>query len=295
MSIEHFFKERDKGFPLPVYLLKAKDEFFFMDALGVVRESIPESERDFSLDVYDLEDSDQTVSLQEIMDTLNTVSFFASRKFVIIRNIQKGRKKEMELIGGYCENPSPQSILILFHQGDIKKDRRGLLKGVSIIDLDLKTHELPKWIAKQASVKGISLTGESVSFLADIYGDDMSSLAQEIEKLSLSGEKKITIDAVNEIITGTKTYSSFAMTEALVRGDAERVLTIYQALRDTTDKLMLLGAINWQLSRKKNIGEKSLLRCYELISEAEVRMKSTNPDLPFELLLFSLVQTLKRN
>ncbi len=295
MSIEHFIKERDKGFPSSVYLLKAKNDFFFREALKVIKEAIPDGERDFNLDSYDLEDSEQQVSVPEMIDNLNTLSFFSHHKFVVIRNLQKMKKGDFEKVSRYIKEPSPDSKLILFHSGDIKRERKAIFKDSKVIDLDLKVREIPKWIEKQAFIAGIKLSNDAIGFLCDIFGENISLLKNEIEKLSLSGKKHINMNDIQEIIYGTKSFSSFQMTEAIVKGDKEEAIKIHQAIKGNVDKFMLLGAMNWQISRGKNIEEKKLLKCYELLSDTEVRLKSTNPDFPLEWLILKLSQVLKQN
>lgn len=54
MSFQTFFREIEKGLPLPVYLLYTSDKFLHREAMDAIKKLVPEGERDFNLHLFDL-------------------------------------------------------------------------------------------------------------------------------------------------------------------------------------------------------------------------------------------------
>lgn len=79
MSFQAFLKEVEKGLPSPVYLLQASDPFLHREAVETIKSLVPETERDFNLQIFDLSPSgEEGVTLGQILDVANTVSFFGA-------------------------------------------------------------------------------------------------------------------------------------------------------------------------------------------------------------------------
>ncbi len=298
MSIEKFIKERDNSFSSLIYILTSSDDFFFREAIRIIREALNNDGKDFNLDIYDLGDNEHSTSITEIIDNLNMVSIFSQKKYVVIKNFQKIKKNHLQQFSRYLKAPSPYSTLFLLHNGDIKKERTIFFKDLKKIKLDLNTREIPIWISKQAFKKGISISNEAIGFLSDVFSENISILYNEIEKLSLSGKKSIGIKDIDEIIYGTKSLSPFQITKVLMNTDKMKDIKIYNSVKENTDAFMLLGAINWQLSqlmKKKGMDSSHALKSFEFLSNIDMMLKSTNPDFPLEFLILRLFQILKQN
>lgn len=295
MSIKTFLQEIDKGLTSPAYLLYADNEYMIEEALSSVKKTIPETEMPFNFNVFDIDSADSIPTVGEITDTLNTVSFFGSRRYVVVRNLQKISAKEFKKFQSYIANPSPNSVLLMSYTGALKKEMKESTKGLKSICLDIRENDLPVWIKEKIRQKGITIKDDAVEYLIGVVGDDIGLLSSEIEKLASFGNEKITITDIKEIVEGSRDYSVFDLTNALREKNIEKVFRIYRTLSETTEPYNLLGAINWQYSRmsmqaNNTRQRKDFSRAFKILNDADIQIKTSGGTYPMEHLLVRLLQ-----
>ncbi len=295
MSIKTFLQEIDKGLTSPAYLLYADNEYMIEEALSSVKKTIPETEMPFNFNVFDMDSADSIPTVGEITDTLNTVSFFGSRRYVVVRNLQKISAKEFKKFQFYIANPSLNSVFLMSYTGTLKKEMKESTKGLKTICLDMRENDLPVWIKEKIRQKGITIKDDAVGYLIGVVGDDIGLLSSEIEKLASFGNETITISGIKEIVEGSRDYSVFDLTNALREKNIEKVFRIYRTLSETTEPYNLLGAINWQygkMSMQANDTRqrKDFSRAFEILNDADIQIKTSGGTYPMEHLLVRLLQ-----
>ncbi len=297
MSYRNFLSEIEKGLPAPAYLLYTADPFFSREAVEAIKKLVPETERDFNLHIFDLfANVDESASIQKIVETANTVSFFGGRRFtVLIVNLQKLVKKDVERLEFYTANPSPQSVFVILHIGSWKGAKREKFQGVKLLSLDMRDSEIPFWIKQRAGYHGLVISDEAVEYLLGVVGPDLGLLSAEIEKISFMGKKKIAVDDIADIITGERLYSVFDLTDALRKKDADRVFAVYKTLKETTEGFSLIGALNWQYARLLRTGispaeNEYFMKIFECLNRVDTDMKSSGRLYPVEYLLLTLLR-----
>ena len=295
MSFKNLLDEIKKGLPSGSYLLTASDRFLHVEAAALVRDLVPPEERDFNFHTFDLLSAEQEKpSFDHILDVVNTVPFFTGRKYVVVENFQKTAKKDMKKIEGYLQNPSESAVLVLLHEGSLKKDAKEGLKGVKHIVLDIREGDIPAWISEKAKLKGLTISRDAVEYLLVMIGPDLGMLSTEVEKLTLLGKDAIQKEDIREIIEGKRTYGAFDLINAIRARDTEQAFRIYSKLRETEEAYSLLGALNWQyaqmMGEKKSPGEKDYLyNVFRLLNRADMGIK-TGGFYPLELLLVELLR-----
>ena len=295
MSIKTFLQEIDKGLTSPAYLLYADNEYPIEEALSAVKRTIPEAEMAFNFNVFDMDSADSIPTAGEITDTLNTVSFFGSRRYVVVRNLQKISTKEFKKFQSYIANPSPNSVFLMSYTGTLKKEMKESTKGLKTICLDIRENDLPVWIKEKIRQKGITIKDDAVGYLIGVVGNDIGLLSSEVEKLASFGNETITISGIKEIIEGSRDYSVFDLTNALREKNIEKVFRIYRTLSETTEPYNLLGAINWHYSKMSMQANdmrqrKVFSRAFELLNNADIQIKTSGGTYPMEHLLIRLLQ-----
>ncbi|MDA8433952.1 MAG: DNA polymerase III subunit delta, partial [Nitrospiraceae bacterium] len=250
MSYRNFLEEIKKGTPAAGYLLSASDPFLHSEAVSLIRERVPEGEREFNFQSFDLAAGKASeVPLDQILDVLNTVPFFPGRKVVVIENAQKLLKKDLKKLGQYFLRPSESSLPVLLHLGTVKKEMKEALTGVKQIPLDISEKEIPAWLNARARSRGIELSADAADYLVGTIGPDLGLLSSELDKFTLLGKAKVERDDIAEIVEGRRTYNAFALVDAIRAQDTEKTLRIYRVLRETEEPYSLLGALNWQYAR----------------------------------------------
>jgi len=293
MSIKHFIVEIGKGLTSPAYFLYAEDAYLLKEAGLMAGELVPQTERDFSFNVFDLDGIDEIPPFEQILDVANTVPFMGKRRVVVLENVQELAKKEMPLLESYLENPSPYSLLILLHRGNPKTQWKALIRMVKAIPLDIRPQEIPLWIREKARKKGLDITHDAIEYLVGVLGPDVGLLSSELEKLALIGKSHIDTQDIINIVRGSGDYDVFDLVNALRNKDAGKVFRVARGLQATQESYGLLGAINWHYSRMatREHGRKAYYaRVFQLLNEADIRIKTSGGTFPLEYLLIRLLQ-----
>ena len=300
MSYRNFLDELKKGLTSVGYLLVSSDPFLHTEAVSAIKALVPEGERDFNFQTFDLMNAkDDDTPVDQIVDVLNTVPFFSGRKFVVIENFQKILKKDLKKLGQYVVKPSESAALILLYAGSVKKEVKENLAGIKQIILDISEREVPVWLKAKSGARGIELSDAAADYLIGTIGTDLGLLSSEIEKCALLGKTTVEKEDIEEIIEGKRNYNAFALVDAIRAKDTEGAFRIYRVLKETEDPYSLLGALNWQygrfLSDKNTPAEKEYYRrAFGLLNEADAEIKSSGSAYPVELLLVRLLRLSKQ-
>ncbi len=299
MSYRNFLDELKKGLPSTAYVLVASDPFLHSEAMSLIKTLVPEGERDFNFEIFDIVSATETdTPFDQIIDVLNTVPFFTGRKFVLIENSNKLLKKDLKKLAQYLLTPSESSVLVLLHSGAMKKETKDILIGVRQISLDISEREMPVWLKTKAKSRGIELSDAAVDYLLGTIGPDLGLLSSELDKCTLLGKTRIEKEDITDTTEGKRTFSAFALVDALRSKNKEEAFRIYRVLRDTEEPYSLLGALNWQYGRlfaetNTPAARNYFNRVFELLSEADVAIKSSGSAYPMELLLVRLLKLSK--
>lgn len=288
MSQKQFTAEIERGFPHGIYLLTASDAYLLYDALQQIKAW--SGTDPFALEVIDLAFADDCPTIAGMVDILCTVPFLAARKTVIIRNLQKLPKKDAKKLEDYCSEPSPSTLLIMLHEGASPKlFDASVLRSIKSIPLSISDRDIPDWVKAQARGKGITLSDRAVETLVAEVGTDLGLLHAEVEKLAMAGLAGDVSDAVlKEIVYSGAEYGAFDLINALDRRDARAVFRLYENVRKTSDPYMLLGAMNWHYSnRRERVARGTSI--FALLHEADIAIKSSHQCV-IERLLYSLTR-----
>src|SRR5271157_2792220 len=184
MSIKQFQQELSRGMPVPVYLLYSSEDFLLYEALSAIKEQCSDTVG-FNFDVYDIKSPDDAIPVEQIVDILNTMPFISARRVVVIQNIQKLAKKDIQKLDAYLLNPADTALLVMLHSGAAPKlfgtKTAGSMKTIA---LTIQERDLPVWIKERAGQKKVTLTDGAVEYLITVAGTDLGMLSAEIEKLA---------------------------------------------------------------------------------------------------------------
>ena len=296
MSFRNFTDEIKKGLSSSNYLLVSSDYFLHTEAVSLIKGLVPKGERDFNFHSFDLLSSDNDkLPFEQILDVLNTAAFFRGRKFVVIENVQKLLKKDIQRLETYLLNPSEGSVMIMLNAGALKKELKERVRGAKQIVLDIREKDIPAWLQERTRLKGFGISESTAAYLLGVVGPDLGMLSSELEKLMLAGSSKIEKKDIVEVVEGRRTYSTFALIDAIKARDTEKTFKIYGVLKETEEPYSLLGALNWQYgqsagSASSPAGREYSYKVFELLHKADVAVKSSGTYYPVELLLVRLLR-----
>ncbi|HMK42835.1 MAG TPA: DNA polymerase III subunit delta [Dissulfurispiraceae bacterium] len=285
MSRKQFMQELERKLPQPVYLLTASDGFLLYDILGEIRAAFSD-DGPFAVEVFDLASSDDCPPLAEVIDIMRTLAFFGARKTVILRSLQKLPKKEAGKLEEYCMNPSPDTALVMLHEGAaVKALEPRALKAVKSIPLSISERDIPLWVQERARAKGVTFTKDALEMLISSVGTDLGLLHAELDKLALAGVSgTVDTDTVRAVIYAGAEYGTFDLIHALEAGNVRQAFKRFESVRRSADPQMVLGALNWHYARR---GGRPGLAVMSLLHEADIALKSSHQCV-LERLIYNL-------
>ena len=277
MSLKQLQQEISKGLPHLSYLFHSTEDFLLYEALTTIKEKYPDSDA-FNFDVFDIKSPDFNMTVEQIVDVLNTLPFLSARKTVIIRNIQKLSKKDLKKMETYLSDPSKTTLLVMLYEG--KAPKIFDVSAVKIISVNLQEQEIPLWIKDRAKGKGISFTEKAIEYLICYAGTDPGMLYSEIEKFaSWNAFEVIDVQDIKGIVYAGAEYDAFDIINALGKRNIREVFRIFENVNKNTDPQMLLGALNWQYasmfakSQQKDVGK--FRKIFRLLHEADIANKTS--------------------
>jgi DNA polymerase-3 subunit delta len=242
VAAEKIIQELKKGAFKPVYWLEG-DEPFFIDQVVEYAEKkiLNESEAGFNLSVFYGRDADWTA----VINACRRYPMFADKQVVLLKEAQF--MKDIEKLESYIENPLYSTILVVAYKQK-KVDGRSKLakllkqKGEVLTTKKMFDSDLPQWVASFANAEGYQINQKAIHLLVDHIGNDLSRLANEIEKvqINLTDRKVITEDDIETFVGISKEYNAFELQHALTQRNMTRCLQIIQYFESNPKALPIM-------------------------------------------------------
>lgn len=234
--------------------------------------------------IYDMEEN----TLENALEDLDTYSFLASKKIIIIRNIeivsQEEEKSHLEHLYKYIANPNEDNLLIIQCKklNNTTKLAKELKKLCKYIEIDIS----PKSFIKEC-LKGYEISQDAINLLEEYSLEDLTKIEKDCEKLKQYkfDEKKITIDDIKEMVVkklGDSKDLTFAFSRSLALRDKKDALEKYKELLNyNIEPLSIIGLLGSQiriiyqvkLLMKRNLSDKEIANMLE--EKSDYRIKKT--------------------
>jgi DNA polymerase-3 subunit delta len=196
---------------------------------------------------------DAAAEMPEVLNELRTLPFLAPRRVVIVRDADAFVSAYRRALEDYLQAPTLTSTLVL----SVKSWPRGtrLYKRVArigaAVDCSLSGRgALRTWAAEAARRRGKTLAADAAALLAETVGDDLATMDNEVEKLSLyvGRRKTITAEDVAALVPSSAAAADFALTNAVTAGDAPAALAaLDKMLLARSDEFKITGQLAWHL------------------------------------------------
>jgi DNA polymerase III subunit delta len=218
----------------PVYFLHGEETFLTRSAVeALVAHAVDKATADFNYDRYYGAD----LNAETLITTLRTPPMLATRRVVLVRDLEKLSPRGKDLVADYAERPSDTSVLILAAGERIRVDRKKKSPkwaarleeaAVSALFWPLAEHDLIRWIVAQAGLKGKTMQTRTAYELYARLGGSLERLAGEVEKLTIfCGERpEVTVEDIRGM-TGIETGGTvFDWVDALATGKTLRAVSL---------------------------------------------------------------------
>ena len=233
----------------PIYFLMG-EEPYYIDLLSdyLQYQILDEAQQQFDLTVVYGKD----ITIDAVINNAKRFPMMSPYHVMIVKEAQ--HIKDISRLEFYLKQFAPTTILVICYK-DGKVDGRqkwvNQLKktGVLFESKKLRDYEMAPWINQFAKEKGLLVEDKALMMLVDFLGTDLSKVANEIEKLSITqkdGNKRITPEIIEKNIGISKDYNVFELQDALIRKDAlraNRIVNYFAANKKAAPIQMVLSVL----------------------------------------------------
>lgn len=220
-----------------VYLLYGTEEYLKKLYRSKLKDAVLEGSDSMNLAEY----AGKGIDEKEVRSFADTMPFFADYHLLILENT--GWFKAATDFADYIPK-IPDTAVLVFVETEV--DKRGrMYKTVKehgyICEMNGMTEqELKLWVGSLLKRENRKITENTVQFLLEQVGTDMSKLQNELEKLICytMGRDTITVEDIKEVCSEQLTGKIFVMTEAMVNGRRKQALELYYDLLALQEKPM---------------------------------------------------------
>lgn len=217
---------------LPVYFFHGAESYYIDLAVKHLEQDIlEEDEKAFNQTVVYGRDT----NYPEILSLARQYPMLGNRQVIIVKEAQDLKSDEVAVkaFEEYLANPAESTVLVFAHKhGNIdarKKTTKELSKkGFLFLSEKLKDYQIPNWIQAELSALHIKSVPNISSLLAEYLGNDLSRIANELNKLRLVLKDDAVLDGkiVEENIGISKDFNVFELQNALANKNEEKAFKI---------------------------------------------------------------------
>jgi DNA polymerase-3 subunit delta len=181
---------------------------------------------------------------------LATPSLFGEPRALLVTDAKALSEDAMRELARYLEAPDPDAPLVLLATvGERAKAPAALSKLVqgrgSVVEVKVARKDLPGWLARRATAKGMSLAPAGASALVDALGADPAALDQALDQLEAAfpGERVVP-ELVAGQFRGLGEQHTWDLCDRAFGRDLPGAMRSLRTLLEARDEgLMILGAL----------------------------------------------------
>lgn len=263
MTAAEIIKDLQQKKYKPLYLLHG-EEPYYIDLIGnyVEQDLLPDAEKGFNQTVFYGKDAD----IMTVLGAAKRYPMMADYQVVLVKEAQDmkwgsddAEKKGINPVLSYLESPLPSTILVFcYKHGKFDKRKKAFKaiekNGVVFESASLHDSKVPAWIEGFIIKKGYKINQQAVLMLAEYLGNDLSRIANELEKLMLNvaAGAEITLKHIQDNVGISKEYNVFELQAALAKKDAfkaNQIINYFEANPKANPIVLVLGNLNNYFSK----------------------------------------------
>lgn len=249
-SFEELRREVESGRIGPLYLFVGEEQYLQQRAIRLLQDSVDEALRVFNVSAYSI-GSDSGAGTKTtaamVIDAANQLPMMSARRIVVVRDFDKVREDELELVLSYLKRPAPTTTMV-FQAVSPDKRRRltaALLKSCTVVTFDLLDESRAKrWAEQRLKESGCSIEPNALQRLIGLVGTGLTRLVNELDKLIAYADGGV-IDAaaVQELVPRAREHMGWELWDAINSRDRKRALKLMEHSLDDSDALPILGSL----------------------------------------------------
>lgn len=247
--------------PAPAYVIFGDEEFQKSKSLQEALDALlpPTVDRGMALCEYDgtrAEDQGGP-ALASVFDDLMTLPFLSDRRVVVIRDADGFISAHREPLERYIDAPSKTGVLVLVCRTFPKTTRlykQIAAAGGRVVECKKpNARGLVEFVSGEAVARGKRLEPAAAARIVEQVGDDLGSLANEVEKLALfvGARSQITLADVQALVGMSREEKIFAVMDAAGSGDLVQALAQWRHVLDSDNaaEFKAVGGVAFMLRK----------------------------------------------
>ena len=196
-------------------------------AFGRLKQELMPAAPDFNVDLL----GGKEFSAARCMECCGQLPVLAARRLVVVTEAELIRKGELELLADRMTGIPASTELIFVAEKLDRRLRFWQKAGADWRDFrPLYPREVPRWVAEEARGRGLRMSAEGVSWLAERFGTELGLIASALEKLSLVAKGTLGLKELEEAVSGSSFSSVFELTDAVGNGNRIKALKLYRRM-----------------------------------------------------------------
>lgn len=248
MKYEEILHELQQRNFRAIYFLHGEEPYFIDQLTHYVEKNIlSPTEESFNLTVVYGKDTDAAT----IANTARRFPVMSPLQVVVVKEAQQ--LKDIEKLLPYVDQPAPTTLLLLAHKykklnGNTKMAKLLDKKGYVFTFDKMYDNQVPLWIKQYAKNAQINLAADAADMLFEYLGNDLSHIANELDKLALSlpPQSAITQKHIADNIGISREYTVFELQKNLAQRNEARAHQIADQLGKqpkTSPLVLILGSL----------------------------------------------------
>jgi DNA polymerase-3 subunit delta len=251
LSFDEFRRQVKEGRVEPLYLFVGEESYYHERALRLLYNTLDESGRALNVSVFSIGSDGPTGSkatAASAIDYANLMPMMAERRIVVIRDFDKIKEEQTDLVFEYLKRPSPTTAVV-FQAASLDQRRKittALMKSCTLVTFDrLSDDQAKRWAEGYLKRRGCRIEPAALGHLIGLLGTRLNRLSNELDKLvTHAGGGFITSSAVGELVPRAREHSSFELWDAILERDRKRALRLMgRLLDDGSEPLAILGSL----------------------------------------------------
>jgi len=198
-------------------LIFGKEDLLLERAVHRLRERVADvADLDFNYATFEGETADPDL----IIADANTLPFDSERRLIIVRDVDRMRADQRDVLAAYAESPSPTTCLVLVATSVAQSSR--LYKAAKAVGVVAEYKaprwaEYPGWVVDTVASRGRTMPRDGAEALVRAVGRDLRRLELEIDKIIAYAGDRDTLDSsdVDGVVTATAPVSVFDLLDAI--------------------------------------------------------------------------------
>lgn len=250
LSWEEFRRQIKAGEVEKLYLFVGEEEYLQERAVALLKNTLDEGMRLFNYTPFAIGETSGGIRMTTAMaiDNANQLPMMSARRITVIRDFDKVKEEELDLVLNYLKNPSPTTTMV-FRAVSLDQRRKitaALMKACTVVNFERLTDAQAKRYAEEfLRRRGCRIEPMALDHLIALLGTGVARLVSELEKLAAYAEGGFVNDsAIQELVPRVREHTGFELWDAVMDRDRKRAMRyIKRMLDDRAEPVMLVGSL----------------------------------------------------